>query len=74
MVLRRLVAASLLMLGLGLGWGSASAQVYPDGLIKVIVPFVLGLPVDAAARVILKATTRLNPQEPPYSRLDDPFA
>ncbi len=52
MVLRRLVAASLLTFGLGLGWGAASAQVYPDRLIKVIVPFVPGSPVDAAARVI----------------------
>ena len=52
MVLRRLVAASLLTFGLGLGWGVASAQVYPDRLIKVIVPFVPGSPVDAAARVI----------------------
>jgi len=57
MVLRRLVAALLLTFGLGLGWGTASAQVYsaqvyPDRLIKVIVPFVPGSPVDAAARVI----------------------
>jgi tripartite-type tricarboxylate transporter receptor subunit TctC len=52
MVLRRLVAASLLTFGLGLGWGVAFAQVYPDRLIKVIVPFVPGSPVDAAARAI----------------------
>jgi len=52
MVLRRLLAALLLTFGLGCGWSSASAQVYPDRLIKVIVPFVPGSPVDAAARVI----------------------
>jgi tripartite-type tricarboxylate transporter receptor subunit TctC len=50
MVLSRLVAAALLMLSFG--WGVASAQVYPERLIKVIVPFVPGSPVDAAARVI----------------------
>jgi len=52
MVLRRPIAALLLTFGLGLGGGAASAQVYPDRLIKVIVPFVPGSPVDAAARVI----------------------
>jgi tripartite-type tricarboxylate transporter receptor subunit TctC len=52
MFLKRLLAASLLTFGLGLGWGAVSAQVYPDRLIKVIVPFVPGSPVDAAARVI----------------------
>jgi tripartite-type tricarboxylate transporter receptor subunit TctC len=52
MFLKRLLAASLLTFALGFGWGAASAQVYPDRLIKVIVPFVPGSPVDAAARVI----------------------
>ena len=34
-------------------WARApQAQAYPDRLIKVIVPFVPGSPVDAAARVI----------------------
>ena len=53
MVLRRLVAASLLTFGLGLGWRRRHPRrIYPDRLIKVIVPFVPGSPVDAAARVI----------------------
>ena len=46
----RLLAAALIAVGLNLS--GAGAQVYPDRLIKVIVPFVPGSPVDAAARVI----------------------
>src|SRR4051812_49990142 len=48
MVLGRLIAA-LLAFGLA---SQAHAETYPDRLIKVIVPFVPGSPVDAAARVI----------------------
>src|SRR5262249_15671965 len=36
----------------GLWFSSAVAQTYPDHVIKVIVPFVPGSPVDTAARVI----------------------
>jgi tripartite-type tricarboxylate transporter receptor subunit TctC len=41
-----------MIIGLGLGLSPAAAQNYPDHVIKVIVPFVPGSPVDAAARVI----------------------
>ena len=58
MTFGRTLAAAVLWCGLGcgldtnLGSSAAQAQVYPDRLIKVIVPFVPGSPVDAAARVI----------------------
>ncbi len=56
MTFGRTLAAAVVWYGLscGLGLGSVTgqAQVYPDRLIKVIVPFVPGSPVDAAARVI----------------------
>ncbi len=45
----RRLAATLLSFALGLG--AAEAQVYPNRLIKVIVPFTPGSPVDALARV-----------------------
>jgi tripartite-type tricarboxylate transporter receptor subunit TctC len=45
-----LLAAALLSFGLGLG--AAAAQSYPNRVIKVIVPFTPGSPVDAAARVV----------------------
>ena len=45
-------ALSVVMLGYVLGAGAAAAETYPDRIIKVIVPFVPGSPVDAAARVI----------------------
>jgi tripartite-type tricarboxylate transporter receptor subunit TctC len=48
---RRPIAAALLFLGLGF-IRAAHAETYPDRVIKVIVPFVPGSPVDAAARVI----------------------
>ena len=48
MVWGRLIAAALLALGAA----TARAETYPNHVIKVIVPFVPGSPVDAAARVI----------------------
>ena len=45
-----LVATALIAGALSLG--GANAETFPDRLIKVIVPFVPGSPVDAAARVI----------------------
>ena len=50
MVLARLLAALLFSLGLGLG--AAHAQTYPNKVIKIIVPFVPGSPVDGAARIL----------------------
>jgi tripartite-type tricarboxylate transporter receptor subunit TctC len=50
--MRRLFAAALVLLGVGLGLTPAQAQVYPDKAIKLIVPFVPGSPVDVLARVI----------------------
>ena len=58
MTFGRTLAAAVLWCGLGcgldtdLGSSAAQAQVYPDRLIKVIVPFVPGSPVDAAAKVL----------------------
>jgi Tripartite tricarboxylate transporter family receptor len=40
------------LLGLGFGATPADAQTYPDRVIKMIVPFIPGGPVDAVARVI----------------------
>ena len=58
MTVARALAAALLACGLALN--AAHAQVYPDRLIKVIVPFTPGSPVDAAARVITQhVQTRL---------------
>jgi tripartite-type tricarboxylate transporter receptor subunit TctC len=51
MFIRLVLAASLL---LGLAPGTAHAQSYPDRVIKVILPFVPGSPVDAIARVIMQ--------------------
>jgi tripartite-type tricarboxylate transporter receptor subunit TctC len=49
-MIKRIVAAALVLLMLDLS--TVDAQVYPNRLIKVIVPFVPGSPVDAAARII----------------------
>ncbi len=51
MFIRLVLAASLL---LGLAGGAAHAQSYPDRVIKIILPFVPGSPVDAIARVIMQ--------------------
>src|SRR5688500_12186684 len=51
MFIRLMVAASLL---LGLAGSAAHAQGYPDRVIKIILPFVPGSPVDAIARVIMQ--------------------
>jgi tripartite-type tricarboxylate transporter receptor subunit TctC len=53
---RQLLAASLLSLGLGLapGVGTAHAQDYPSRVIKLVMPFVPGSPVDAVGRVIMQ--------------------
>jgi tripartite-type tricarboxylate transporter receptor subunit TctC len=50
MAMIRILAATFLCCSVGLS--TAGAQSYPDRVIKVIVPFVPGSPVDAAARVI----------------------
>jgi tripartite-type tricarboxylate transporter receptor subunit TctC len=47
---KRLATALLLVFGLGLN--AAEAQTYPNKVIKVIVPFTPGSPVDAIARVV----------------------
>jgi tripartite-type tricarboxylate transporter receptor subunit TctC len=52
MRITQLVAA--LLLALRFGATDAGAQTYPDRLIKVIVPFTPGSPVDAAARVVMQ--------------------
>jgi len=58
MTVSRALATALLAGGLGLG--AAHAQSFPDHVIKVIVPFTPGSPVDAAARVITQhVQTRL---------------
>ena len=43
--------ALAILLALGLGTGAAEAQVYPSKVIKVILPFTPGSPVDALARI-----------------------
>lgn len=50
MEMRKLSVASLLWLGLGLA--AAHAQAYPNRIIKLIVPFTPGSPVDGAARIV----------------------
>jgi tripartite-type tricarboxylate transporter receptor subunit TctC len=40
------------LLALALGPGAAAAQNYPSKLVKVILPFTPGSPVDAAARIV----------------------
>jgi tripartite-type tricarboxylate transporter receptor subunit TctC len=50
--LRQLFAAALLSLGASLC--AAQAQPYPSAVIKVILPFTPGSPVDAIARVIMQ--------------------
>jgi tripartite-type tricarboxylate transporter receptor subunit TctC len=58
MTVSRALATALLAGGLGLA--AAHAQSFPDHVIKVIVPFTPGSPVDAAARVITQhVQTRL---------------
>jgi len=46
---RRLLAAALASVALA---GRASAQAYPDRLIRIIVPFTAGGPVDVMARLV----------------------
>jgi tripartite-type tricarboxylate transporter receptor subunit TctC len=48
--MRSLAAAALFTAGLGLA--PAAAQTYPDKVIKLVVPFVPGSPVDVLARVV----------------------
>src|SRR5262245_31391776 len=48
----RVLAAALL--GVTLAIVPAQAQTWPDRLIKVVVPFTPGSPVDAAARVVMQ--------------------
>src|SRR5262249_45429796 len=50
MLHRRLLAAGLLALGLGLT--DAAAQTYPSKPIKLVVPYTPGSPVDVLARVV----------------------
>jgi tripartite-type tricarboxylate transporter receptor subunit TctC len=50
MSITRRLAAALLFLGLGLS--AVDAQTYPAKVIKVVVPFTPGSPVDAIARVV----------------------
>jgi tripartite-type tricarboxylate transporter receptor subunit TctC len=52
MRMRRLFAAALLSLAASLG--AAHAQTYPSNVVKVILPFTPGSPVDAIARVIMQ--------------------
>jgi tripartite-type tricarboxylate transporter receptor subunit TctC len=48
--MRRCFISAILLLGIG--FGAAGAQTYPDKTIKFIVPYTPGSPVDAGARVI----------------------
>lgn len=55
MVTRRIVLVPLLAAGLGLGIlaaGSAAAEQYPNRVIKMIVPFPPGGPIDTMARLV----------------------
>lgn len=52
MFVRAMVAAGLAMLGAALMADRADAQAYPHKLVKLVVPFTAGGPVDVMARVI----------------------
>lgn len=52
MISRRIFLPVVVAAGLGLGADAATAQSYPDKLIKMIVPFPAGGPVDVMARVV----------------------
>jgi tripartite-type tricarboxylate transporter receptor subunit TctC len=47
-----IAAAGLLLVGIGLGPAPTAAQTYPDKVIKLVVPFVPGSPVDVLGRVV----------------------
>jgi tripartite-type tricarboxylate transporter receptor subunit TctC len=52
MLIGRLLAAALLFLGASLC--PAQAQPYPSSIVKVILPFTPGSPVDAIARILMQ--------------------
>jgi tripartite-type tricarboxylate transporter receptor subunit TctC len=54
-VMRRAAVVVAAIFGLSLGGTSAPAQTFPDRLIKTVVPYVPGSPVDVLARVLAPA-------------------
>jgi tripartite-type tricarboxylate transporter receptor subunit TctC len=55
---RALIAATLAMVGIAASFaaaGAAQAQTYPDRLIRMIVPFPPGGPVDTIARIVTQS-------------------
>jgi tripartite-type tricarboxylate transporter receptor subunit TctC len=54
--MQRTLAAALLVIALGLG--SAQAPSYPDKVIKLVVPFTPGSPVDVLGRVIAQQMSK----------------
>ena len=49
--MRASIGLGLLLVTLG-AWGSPGAAVYPDRVIRIVVPFPPGGPVDVVARIV----------------------
>ena len=54
--MKRIVAAAMMMLGLAT---AAPAQTYPDRLIRMVVPFPPGGPVDTVARIVTQGLPQI---------------